>query len=90
MSAMAAAIETKLRKAFAPQSLIVRDVSHQHAGHAGARPGGQTHFEVEITSSAFNGLSRLAMHRAVMGQLDEEFAGSLHALNIKAKGVTED
>ncbi|PHS28969.1 MAG: BolA family transcriptional regulator [Robiginitomaculum sp.] len=90
MSAMAAAIETKLREAFAPQSLIVRDVSANHAGHAGARPGGQTHFEVEIACAAFNGLNRLAMHRAVMGQLDDEFAGTLHALNIKAKGVTED
>ncbi len=87
MSAMAAAIEKKLQAIFAPQTLIVRDVSAGHAGHAGARPGGQTHFEVEITASHFNDLSRVAAHRAVMGELSEEFSGTLHALNIKAKGV---
>jgi BolA family transcriptional regulator, general stress-responsive regulator len=84
---MATVIETKLRAAFAPRSLNVRDVSAQHEGHAGARPGGQTHFEVEITAAAFDGMSRIAMHRAVMGELGDEFAGTLHALNIKAKGA---
>ncbi len=87
MSAMAAAIEQKLKAAFDPPSLIVRDVSANHAGHAGARPGGQTHFEVEIIAAAFNGLSRVAAHRAVMAELGDEFAGTLHALNIKARGV---
>lgn len=87
MSAMASQIEQKLRSKFAPKTLEVRDVSHQHAGHAGARPGGQTHFEVEITAAAFDGLNRVAAHRAVMAQLKDEFAGSLHALNIKAKGT---
>ncbi len=87
MSGMATQIEAKLERVFAPQSLIVRDVSASHAGHAGARPGGNTHFEVEITTAAFDGLSRIAMHRAVMAELGDEFAGSLHALNIKAKGV---
>jgi BolA protein len=89
MSEMAAAIEAKLRATFSPQTLDVRDVSHQHAGHAGARPGGQTHFEVEITAEYFNDLSRVAAHRAIMAELGEEFSSTLHALNIKAKGVSE-
>ncbi len=87
MFEMARNIETKLERAFAPQNLTVRDVSSQHAGHAGARPGGQTHFEVEITAAHFDGLSRVAAHRAIMAELGEEFASSLHALNIKAKGL---
>ena len=87
MGMMADKIEAKLRAAFAPVQLSVRDVSASHAGHAGARPGGQTHFEVDISAAAFNGLTRVAMHRAVMGALDEEFAQGLHALKIKARGA---
>ncbi len=84
MSTMAKTIESKLNAAFAPSALTVRDVSAAHAGHAGARPGGQTHFEVDITAKAFDGMSRIAMHRAIMAELDDEFAASLHALNIRA------
>ena len=41
-------IAEKLAAAFAPQSLDVVDESYQHEGHAGHRPGGQTHFRVHI------------------------------------------
>ena len=87
MGIMAEKIDAKLRAAFDPVQISVRDVSARHAGHAGARPGGNSHFEVEITAAAFNGLSRIAAHRAVMAVLADEFASTLHALNIKAKGV---
>ncbi len=87
MGTMAQKIETKLRAAFDPAQLNVRDVSASHAGHAGARPGGNTHFEVDITAAAFDGLSRVAAQRAVMAVLQDEFADTLHALSLKTRGV---
>ena len=53
-------IINKLREAFAPESLDVADESHLHEGHAGHRPGGETHFRVYIVSLAFEGKSRIA------------------------------
>jgi BolA protein len=83
--AMRDVIEEKLRVAFAPTELAVIDESHRHAGHAGARPGGETHFAVTITSSAFSGQTRVAMHRAINAVLKDEFAAGVHALAISAK-----
>jgi BolA protein len=56
-------ITKKLTSAFAPESLEVLDESHQHEGHAGHRPGGETHFRVYIVADAFKGKSRLERHR---------------------------
>lgn len=78
-------IESKLRDAFAPTALIVTDDSHRHEGHAGARPGGETHFSITITSPAFKGQSRVDMHRAINDLLKAEFAERIHALAISAK-----
>ncbi len=77
-------ITEKLRKAFAPESLRVEDESHQHEGHAGHRPGGQTHYRVYIVSSAFRGKSRVERHRMVNAALAAELAGGVHALAIHA------
>ncbi|HZN28523.1 MAG TPA: BolA family protein [Xanthobacteraceae bacterium] len=77
-------ITEKLTKAFAPQSLDVVDESHQHEGHAGHRPGGETHFRVYIVSEAFKGKSRLERHRMVNQALSDELAGGVHALAIHA------
>src|ERR1700730_12966378 len=55
-------IAEKLTKAFAPERLEVIDDSHRHAGHAGARPGGETHYSVHIVSQAFPGKSRIHPH----------------------------
>jgi BolA family transcriptional regulator, general stress-responsive regulator len=82
-------ITKKLTEAFTPQSLDVVDESHQHAGHAGHRPGGQTHFRVHIVSDAFKGKSRLERHRMVNGTLASELAGSVHALAILATAPGE-
>ncbi len=79
-----ARIEAALTDAFQPISLSVKDDSAAHAGHAGARPGGETHYTVEIVSEAFTGLSRLQVQRAVMMVLEKEFATGLHALALKA------
>jgi len=82
-------ITEKLTKAFAPQSLDVVDESHQHAGHAGHRPDGETHFRVYIVAEAFRGKSRLERHRMVNETLSGELAGGVHALAIHASAPGE-
>jgi BolA protein len=79
----------KLTEAFAPQSLKVEDESHQHEGHAGHRPGGQTHFNVYIVSQAFKSKSRLERHRMINQTLSDELAGGVHALAIHATAPGE-
>jgi BolA family transcriptional regulator, general stress-responsive regulator len=82
-------ITEKLTKAFAPQSLDVVDESHQHEGHAGHRPGGETHFRVYIVSETFKGKSRIERHRMVNQALSGELAGGMHALAIHAAAPGE-
>ena len=77
-------IRDRLTEAFAPDALNVVDDSHKHAGHAGASPEGETHYTVTISSKAFAGMSRVAVQRAVMDELKQEFETGLHALSIKA------
>jgi BolA family transcriptional regulator, general stress-responsive regulator len=77
-------ITEKLTRAFAPARLDVVDESHQHAGHAGHRPGGETHFRVTIVADAFRGKSRLERHRMVNETLADELKGGVHALAIHA------
>jgi BolA protein len=76
-------IRAALEAAFAPAQIAVQDDSAQHAGHAGARPGGQTHYSVTIVAQAFAGQSRVARSRAVHAVLDAEFQGGLHALALR-------
>jgi len=82
-------ITEKLTKAFAPESLSVVDESHLHAGHAGARPGGETHYRVYIVSDAFRGKSRVDRHRMINATLASELSGSVHALAIHASAPGE-
>jgi len=82
-------ITKKLTEAFAPQSLKVVDESHQHEGHAGHRPGGQTHYRVYIVSDAFKGKARIERHRMINQSLTAELAGSVHALAIHASAPGE-
>ena len=82
-------IINKLREAFLPESLDVADESHLHEGHAGHRPGGETHFRVYIVSPAFEGKSRIERHRMVNATLAAELQGSVHALAIKAQAPGE-
>ncbi|MEM9938895.1 MAG: BolA family protein [Pseudomonadota bacterium] len=77
-------ISEVLTRKFQPTTLEVVDDSARHAGHAGASPEGETHFNVKIISPQFEGLSRVAMQREVMSALADEFASGLHALSIKA------
>ena len=82
-------ITEKLTAAFAPESLRVVDESHQHEGHAGHRPGGQTHFRVYIVAEAFKGKSRIDRHRVINQALARELAESVHALAIHAAAPGE-
>lgn len=77
-------IRARLTEAFSPELLDVRDDSYLHEGHAGATPGGGTHYAVRIRSPKLAGLSRVAQHRAVNTALADEFASGLHALQIDA------
>jgi BolA protein len=75
--------------ALRPSSLEVIDESHQHAGHAGWRPGGETHMRVRVVSEAFAGKSRLDRHRMVNELAAAELHGGLHALAIEASAPNE-
>ena len=84
MGAIIDAIQNKLTAAFAPTRLEVEDDSARHHGHAGARPGGESHFNVLIEAEAFAGAPRVARQRMVYRALAEELAGPVHALSVKA------
>ncbi len=79
----------KLAAAFTPESLNVVDESHQHEGHAGSRPGGQTHFRVYIVSAAFKGKTRVDRHRMINAVLSDDLTAGVHALAIHAAAPGE-
>jgi BolA protein len=82
-------IESRLRAALAPSELRVEDESARHAGHAGSRPGGETHFRIHIVAEVFRGKSRVARHRMVNDALRAELAERIHALAIHAAAPGE-
>ena len=75
-------LTAKLTSKFTPDFLDVIDESSLHHGHAGWREGGETHFRVRIATRHFDGMSRVAQHRAVMDALEVELKGPVHALAI--------
>ncbi len=79
---MADTIAGKLQQALSPREIEVLDVSHKHAGHAGWREGGETHFEVRIRADIFAGKTRVECHRMVNALLADELARSVHALQL--------
>jgi BolA family transcriptional regulator, general stress-responsive regulator len=79
---VAGRIRRKLTDRFAPTRLEIEDQSHRHAGHEGARPGGETHFAVTIVSAAFTGQSRVERQRLVYQALADELATRVHALSL--------
>jgi BolA protein len=84
MGAISEAIREKLAAAFQPSRLEVEDDSARHHGHAGAREGGESHFNVTIVSAAFEGAAKVARQRMVYRALAEELAGPVHALSVRA------
>ncbi|MFI4935329.1 MAG: BolA family protein [Caulobacterales bacterium] len=84
MGAVADAMRHKLTAAFSPLSLKIDDDSARHAGHAGSRTGGESHFNVVIEAVAFEGASRIQRQRMVYAALADELAGPVHALPLTA------
>ena len=76
-------IEQMLAEVFDPVELLVKDQSHLHAGHAGARDG-KGHFDVRIVSERFDSKSRLERHRMVYDALGAMMETDIHALRINA------
>jgi BolA protein len=87
---VANSIRGKLEKALSPARLEVVDESARHAGHAGARPEGETHFRVTIVAAAFTGKSRVERQRLVYSLLAEEMAARVHALALTTLAPEED
>ena len=87
---VAEAIERKLTARFAPLRLVVVDESHRHEGHAGAQPGGETHFNVTLVSPVFAGMSRVARQRLVYETLAEELKSGVHALALTTLAPDEE
>ncbi|KAL9684866.1 hypothetical protein QQ045_022308 [Rhodiola kirilowii] len=85
----ASRIRAKLQ-ALEASSLVVEDVSHQHAGHAAVKDGAQeTHFNVKIVSEKFSGQSLVKRHQMIYSLLNDELESGLHALSIVAKTPQE-
>ena len=89
MNRRADRIAAALSAAFPPAEVEVVDDSHRHAGHAGAAPGGETHYSVRLVSPAFAGMNRVARSRAVHEALAAEFAGGMHALALTLRTPEE-
>ena len=83
-------ISDKLEREFSPSELQVVDESSQHAGHAGSRPMGETHFRIHIRAAAFEGKSRIERHRMIHRVLAEELAEGVHALAISVHGPYDE
>jgi len=73
-----------------PEHIEIIDESAQHAGHAGAAPGGETHFRLVIVAQAFQGHSRIARHRLVNETLQGLLATRIHALSLRLLTPEED
>lgn len=65
-----------------PQSLVITDESHRHAGHAGAKEGG--HYDLQIVAEAFTGKNTVARHRMIYAATGDLMQRGIHALSIRA------
>ena len=91
---VATIIRKKLTSALSPARLEIEDDSARHAGHhheggMDARPGGESHFNLEVVSAAFEGKGRVERQRMINTLLAEELAGPVHALSIRARTPSE-
>lgn len=87
----ASRMKTRLQSALEATLIEVEDVSYQHAGHAAVKESGtnETHFNVKIVSSKFDGQNLVKRHRMVYELLSDELLSGLHALSIVAKTPNE-
>ena len=79
---MTSRLRAKLEAALSPLALDIEDESAKHAGHAGAREGGETHYRIRIVSESFAGLNRVQRQRKVYAAVAEELAERVHALSL--------
>ncbi len=84
------AIERNLKEALHPRRLEIEDESHRHAGHAGARPEGESHFRLTVVADSFEGKSRLERQRMVYAALKDLMATRIHALSLSTLSPAED
>ncbi|MDE2005430.1 MAG: BolA family transcriptional regulator [Rhodospirillales bacterium] len=89
MQTRAERLEAALRQAFTAATVIVADDSARHAGHAGARPEGETHYSVLVVADAFRGVSRVERSRRAHAALAAEFIGGMHALALTLRTPEE-
>ncbi|CAO1626138.1 unnamed protein product [Jaminaea pallidilutea] len=93
LMAIEESMRAKLNQEFKPQDMKIRNDSAKHAHHAAmvAQGGGsgETHFYIEITSSAFEGKTQIARHRAINALLADEFGSGLHALSLRTRTPAE-
>ena len=82
-------IKDILTKNLLPGHLEVRDTSYLHMGHAGAQPGGETHYEVIIEAECFREMTKVRRHQAIYRLLADEFKTGLHALAIETRAGGE-
>ena len=79
----------RLTATLSPSRLNLEDQSHQHVGHAGHDPRGESHFALTIESAAFTGLSRVERQRKVYAALGDLMRERVHALTIKASAPSD-
>lgn len=77
-------IRQRLARQLAPAGLELIDDSARHAGHAGARPEGESHFRVTIVAEVFAGVNRVERQRMVYAALGDLMQTDIHALSITA------
>ncbi len=83
-------IERKIREALDPVSVEINNESHLHAGHQESFDGsGETHLRIKVVSSAFEGMSRVARHRAINALVQEEIDEGLHAIAMETRTPSE-
>lgn len=86
---MAEQLRAKIQENLQPFECVITDESGRHEGHAGARPGGETHFHVVIVSEAFKGLNRVERQRKVYALLAQEMRERIHALSLTLRTPDE-
>lgn len=86
---VATELERRLQEGLAPRRLVIRDDSADHAGHAGHRPEGETHFHVEVVSDGFAGRRSLDRQRMVYAAVGDLMRDRIHALSIRALAPDE-
>ena len=88
MSGRVQLIEERLTRRLQPSELRIKDQSHLHAGHEGARDG-RGHFDIVIVSELFADVNLLQRHMMVYDALGDLMKSDIHAVRIRALTQSE-